>query len=286
MTGLPLRPMLAQQAEKAPRVPWGDDSWTMEVKYDGFRLVWVMADRPRQYARSGMEHTGEHAWLDAMVLPAGTILDGEMVPVGEASAYASGDWRRALRYVVFDVPRLGGHDLQSQPLDTRRQVVEMIVGEANQPLLVQASRVLGVPDLDEAECLMNNGIEGVMLKRRASTYQAGKRSWDWLKVKRTQEFDVVIVDMEGLPTSEDRKKLGYRNLRYGFYVDGRLVVVSSLGITGPPEQLASYIGKVGVVKAYGQSPTSGALRHPQLLRLRDDKLPEECEFVPVRMIGR
>jgi bifunctional non-homologous end joining protein LigD len=272
--------MLAQQVEKAPRVPWGDGGWVAEVKYDGFRLVWVMADRPRQFARSGLEHTGEYPWLDGMVLPAGTILDGEMVPEGEASSYANGSWRRDLRYVVFDVPQLGEHDLQRQPWEVRRQALEMLVSDVNQPALVQASRVLGVPDREEAERLMAEGVEGVMLKRRASTYQAGKRSWDWLKVKWTSEWDVVVVDMDGEPTSQDRKALGWKNLRYGFYVGGKLTVVSSLGVTGPPEQLAPYVGKVAVVKGWGQSPTSGAIRHPQLVKLRDDKLPEECLFIP------
>jgi hypothetical protein len=35
------------------------------------------------------------------------------------------------------------------------------------------------------------------------------------------------------------------------------------------------VGKVAVVEAWFQFP-SGALRHPQFKRFRDDKLPQEC----------
>ena len=268
--------MLAHQVEKAPREPWGDPAWVMETKHDGWRLFLVVDGEGRQlqFARSGALHDEE--WLRNLPLPPNTVVDGEVCAPGVASAYATGS-RKALVYVAFDVLRAGGMELIHEPWDVRRAALETIVEALDCPV-VETSKVLGVPNLAGAEWLMAAGAEGVMLKRRAAPYQPGKRSWDQLKAKWTDTYDVVVVDMEAEPTSTDRKAAGWKNLRYGMYIDGALQVVGTLGVTGPPQELAKYIGKVVEVKGYGQSESTGALRHPIFLKLRSDKLPQECTF--------
>jgi DNA ligase 1 len=37
------------------------------------------------------------------------------------------------------------------------------------------------------------GLEGIVLKRKDSTYHVGKRSWDWQKVVHWRETEVVIT---------------------------------------------------------------------------------------------
>ena len=266
--------MLAHQIEKAPWEPWGDSRWVMEAKYDGYRLLLATdeAGRQVQYARSGMVHNEE--WLRGLALPPDTILDGEVASPSLVSAYATGT-RKELVYHVFDLLQVAGQDFRSQPWDVRRQVLEEIVASLTD-LHVRVSRLFGVPNQAAAEWLMEAGAEGVMLKRRASLYEAGKRSWQWLKVKHTDTYDVVIVDMEAKPTSAERRQWGWKNLRYGLIIDGKLEVIGTLGVTGPPEDLEPYLGMVAEIKAYGQSQVTGALRHPQFLTLRTDKQPEEC----------
>lgn len=180
--------------------------------------------------------------------------------------------------MVFDVLRAAGQDFRGQPWEVRRQALEQIVASltSEQRYDVRPSEVLGTPNRAVAEWLMAAGAEGVMLKHRQSVYESGKRSWRWLKVKRTATYDVVIVDMEAEPTSEERKRWGWKNLRYGLMIDGKLQVAGALGVTGAPEDLAPYVGMVAECKGYGQSGTTGAIRHVQFLKIRDDKLPEEC----------
>jgi bifunctional non-homologous end joining protein LigD len=50
------------------------------------------------------------------------------------------------------------------------------------------------------------GLEGIVAKRRTSTYQPGKRSRDWLKVKLRLEQEVVVVGW--LPGQGTHKDLG------------------------------------------------------------------------------
>jgi len=264
--------MLAYDLAKAGHSPWGDPRWSAEVKLDGMRVLMVMGDRPRFYSRSGLSY--QYPWMADIKLPAGTILDGELVPPGEQSQYAQGS-RVDLEYVLFDVLAVGETDLRHRPWSDRRKAVELVVGQLNHPR-IKATRLLGIPDQSAAEKLMEQGVEGVMLKLVTSQYESGKRSWSWLKYKMTHTYEVVILDMEGECTSDERKLLGWKGLRYG-YADGRgdFLLAGSLGVTGPPEELAPMLGKVAEVKGYGRGE-SGALRHPIFLRLRDDKRPEEC----------
>lgn len=265
--------MLAYPIEKAPQSPWGDDRWVAELKIDGMRLFHVVNHdgSTRQYARSGNQRSLD--WLNEVALPPGTILDGELA-AAEIGTYAAGMTKDVL--FVFDVLQLGGRSLEREPWTTRRQAVEMVVESIAHPKLKASTVLDGAPDADMVDRLFALGGEGLMLKRRDSLYAAGKRSWDWLKAKGTVTYDVVIVDVGGEPTSAERKALGWKNLRYGLYRNGVLEVVGSIGSSAPPAELAHMVGKVVEVKGYGQSAETGAIRHPLLLHVRDDKRPEEC----------
>lgn len=263
--------MLAHQIEKAPVSPWGSGEWVAEAKYDGFRLAVVSTgDRTVQYSRLGNLH--DHEFLSRLRLPQGTILDGEMTSGGEASSYAQGA-SQAEQFVLFDVMRIGDVDLTSRTWTERRMALELLHSKLDEPRIV-ASRVLGIPDQNEADAMIDDGCEGVMVKRRSSTYQP-RRSWDWLKYKGTASYDVYAIDMEGECTADDRKLAGWKNIRYAVKVDGILTVVGSLGVTGLPSELEKYVGRVLEIKGYGQS-ARGAIRHPVFLRVRDDLSIDDC----------
>jgi hypothetical protein len=73
---------------------------------------------------------------------------------------------------------------------------------------------------------------------------------------------------------------GHVGLSYGYWDEeaGEVRRVGSLGMTGPREEMEKHVGRVAEVKHYGVSPDNGALRHPVMLRWRDDKSPEQCVF--------
>lgn len=259
------RAMLAMGIEGVAKPPWGDERWVAELKIDGWRMFHVVDDEgARQYARSGAQH--DLPWLNSLPIPKGTVLDAEWA-AGEYDTYASGRTKDTM--YVFDALRLGGQDLQCQPWSVRRKAVEMLVESVGHPKL-QTSTVVGVPYEEMLDEYVKKGAEGLMLKRRDSCYAPGKRSWDWLKAKGMTTFDVVIVDMEGKSVTP-----GWKGLRYGVWDGSKVKLVGSVGHTGSPADLEPYIGKVVEVKGYAQSK-SGAIRHPHLLRIREDKSPEEC----------
>jgi bifunctional non-homologous end joining protein LigD len=42
------------------------------------------------------------------------------------------------------------------------------------------------------KAVLEKGLEGVMAKRMASTYQPGIRSHDWIKIKRQLTLDLIV----------------------------------------------------------------------------------------------
>lgn len=274
-----IRPMLAHDIDHYDgRPPWGEPGWAMEIKYDGIRLV-VRNDNEtgtlRYFARSGNEHTGRYVFLQALELPPNTILDGELlVPGGVCSDASALVNRDHLVYIIFDVLQMDGHDLRPARWRSRREILEQdFFGRFDRVHVAKAMDA----DEDMAGALMDQGYEGVVLKRRDALYYEGRRSFDWLKMKKAFEVDVVITDCDSPPSNGSLgDRSGWTCLSYGFWIGGKLVPCGSVGQSEPRPIQETKVGKVAVLKCNGINYENGALRHPRIVRFRIDKLPEEC----------
>jgi bifunctional non-homologous end joining protein LigD len=91
---------------------------------------------------------------------------------------------------VFDLLYLDGKDLRGKPLLERKALLEKIL--PNSPLLLYSAHVAddGVKAFTRAK---RAGEEGVMAKLANGRYHSGQRTREWLKVKASQEQEVVIV---------------------------------------------------------------------------------------------
>ena len=186
-----MRPMLAT---KGTRVPSGDD-WLHEVKWDGMRVLVDVHDgtlhiRSRNEKDVTVSFPELHGLAD---LGLDVLLDGEVVafldgiPIFGALAdrIHVGNARRAaalmesnpVTLLVFDVLRLDDEDLTGRPLHVRREVLEGI-GLLDVHWQVPAA-------YDDGDMLLEataqQGLEGIVSKKRSSRYHPGRRSPDWLK---------------------------------------------------------------------------------------------------------
>jgi bifunctional non-homologous end joining protein LigD len=193
-----MRPMLASatpgDAGTEAAVPTGPE-WLHEVKWDGMRvLVDSHEGRTRVTARSESDVTVTFPELAALgdLLP-DALLDGEVVAMVEgrpsfralAERMHVQDRRRAERLaatrpivlMVFDILRLYGVSLLDRPLEERRATLER--------LELHGAHWQVPPAYDDGPALFaatrEQGLEGVVSKRRASSYQPGRRSKDWVK---------------------------------------------------------------------------------------------------------
>jgi bifunctional non-homologous end joining protein LigD len=91
---------------------------------------------------------------------------------------------------VFDLLYLDGKDLRGKPLLQRKAELERILPKS--PLLLYSAHVVGLGIKVFAKA-KRAGEEGVMAKLAGGRYHSGQRTREWLKVKASQEQEVVIV---------------------------------------------------------------------------------------------
>jgi bifunctional non-homologous end joining protein LigD len=93
--------------------------------------------------------------------------------------------------MVFDVLEVDGTKHTRSPYDRRRALLfELLHPAKNDPVQVPPAFD---GDLDHAVASSKQlGLEGVMAKRRDSTYATGRRSRSWIKIKHHLTQEVVI----------------------------------------------------------------------------------------------
>ena len=185
-------------AHTVRELPEGDD-WLYEVKLDGYRaLVMKSGDRVQIRSRNNKDLTGAYAGVAAAGLrlaARSAVIDGEIVAVdgnGHPSFQAlqnrGSHPHHTIAFYAFDLLHLDGKDLTRLPLEERKRRLAPVAQGSG--LLLSVS----LPGTAEqvTAVVREAGLEGVIAKRRSSTYTAGIRSEAWVKLKldRQQEFVV------------------------------------------------------------------------------------------------
>ena len=188
---------MAARAVKA--LPEGAD-WLYEPKLDGYRaLVFKDGTQVRILSRNEKDLTAMYPGVAAAGLHLGAeqvVVDGEIVALAEdgrpsfqALQHRASHPKHLIVFYAFDVLYLNGRSLMGEPLVKRRAQLPGIVGENS---IIRLSRDLPGSAAAIVQALRAAGIEGVVAKRRDSTYQPGERSSDWVKLKLEQQQELVI----------------------------------------------------------------------------------------------
>ena len=201
-----MRPMLASRGTEVPTGP----EWAHEVKWDGMRvLVEVSPTGFVIRSRNENDVTAAFPELRGLVQVArargqAMLLDGEVVAFADgiptfaaiADRMHVRDPRRAealsrskpVTLLAFDILRLDGQDLTGRPWKERRAVLES--------LDLAGPHWQVPPTYDDGRSLLDitadQGLEGVVSKKRSSRYFPGRRSNDWLKFPHRQTTSYVV----------------------------------------------------------------------------------------------
>jgi bifunctional non-homologous end joining protein LigD len=183
--------------------------WIFERKFDGIRLLaykngasveLFSRNQLPQDIPSVVEAVKKLRVQDA-------ILDGEVT------------WGRGrVAYHVFDVMWLDGRSVTSLPLEERRELLAQL------PLQPPLYRVELVEHSSPWELAQSEGWEGVIAKRRGSTYEH-RRSKQWLKMKCELAEEFVV----GGFTDPQGKRVGLGALLVGHYKDDDFVFAGKIG---------------------------------------------------------
>ncbi len=256
-----LAPMLATQGSVANMKA---SQWAFEGKWDGYRLL-VDADRGavRIRSRSGRDVTGEYHQLRSVAADLAdhhAVLDGEVVAVDESGVPRFSEMQNRVRatrieYWAFDLLYLDGRSLLRAKYRDRRRLLETLASGTG------SSSSFVVPELlpgDGAEALKysrTQRFEGVVAKKRDSTYQPGRRSASWVKDKHWNTQEVVIG---GWRAGEGGRDGGIGSLLMGIPTRDGLHFAGRVG-TGFTERALANLKKTLAPLRTGRSPFATAL---------------------------
>jgi bifunctional non-homologous end joining protein LigD len=216
-------PMLLLQTDVLP----SGGQWLYELKLDGFRAIAFKRDgRVHLRSRNDKDFNVRYpAVVEALrPLPENTVIDGEIVAFdqdGRPSFNILQNYGAApapVAYYVFDVIVLAGQDVRRQPLEKRRALLEKrVLPKLPEPVRYSAPLEAELPVLIQS--VRAHGFEGLVAKRRNSTYEAGLRTGAWMKmrVNRGQEF-VIGGYTHGTKT--------FDALVFGYYDGDKLIYVA------------------------------------------------------------
>lgn len=203
-------------------------------------------------------------------------LDGEVVAgsYSDTSSARKKGGAAAVRFVVFDY-----HNPENDtPYSSRREQLEAYLGDVDSqfPIQVIDRKVAHCPEdvVQYYAWCLEEGYEGIIIKTLDHVYER-KRSRSWMKLKPTDKFDAVVVDL--LPEKENSELLG------SFVVEGTTPAGISFRVNVPArgndqktKLLAlrnQVVGKTMAVKSQGltQDKSTGeySLRFARFDRFRN-----------------
>jgi DNA ligase-1 len=299
----------------------GDASeWQVEWKWDGIRAQVIRRNGQTFIWSRGEELVTErfpeiaHA---ADFLPDGTVIDGEIMPWKDDRPLSFAQLQRRIGrkslggsiltdvpvvLIAYDLLEAEGRDLREESLARRRELLEHVVSAARSTAFVP-SPVVPLTDWSSARAAhaesRDRCAEGLILKRRDSTYGVGRRKGAWWKWK-VQPF-VIDAVMIYAQAGHGRRASLHTDYTFAVWDDGLLVPFAKAytGLTDAEIReldrwiRANTVEKFGPVRHVkpthvfelgfeGIQPSprhkSGvAVRFPRILRWRTDKAPEEAD---------
>jgi bifunctional non-homologous end joining protein LigD len=291
-------PMLATLTTEPPG---NESSWVYELKYDGFRAVVAIAGGDFAIlSRNEIDLAPRFpriAEAVSKIKAKEVVLDGEIVALDEKGAPRFQLLQQGNRQLIFffDILWLDGEDLRSKPYEERRAILEKLLRRP--PAGVKIAEIIEKPWAEALRDAAKDGYEGIIAKRRGSTYET-RRSKEWLKIKALNQQELVIIGFQ--PSTHSTREIGSLHLAV-FGKDGELRYAGKVGtgfsyklrvwlkdelskdiVPQPPAKDAPRVRTATWVQprlvaqvAFTEWTGDNRLRHPSFLGLREDKAPAE-----------
>ncbi len=305
---IPIKPMLAVSGKI-----FSSRDWIFEPKIDGTRCIaHVLNGTVELQNRRFRSMSSRYPEIIKALKESASdcILDGEMAVfsngVPNFSSLAVRDQQvnkiridylskeMPASYIVFDILYKGQDNLMNLPLVERKSTLQQELDETDSITIIDYYQGDGEAYFKAA---LGMGLEGVMAKRLASTYQPGVRSRDWVKIKKRLTLDLVVGGY--IPGKGNRKSF-FGGLLLGAYDSGKLIYTGRVGSGFNQMDLEEIYGEFEPSEEspfYNSPATKGVkwlkpklvvevvalevtkrrhLRAPVFLRRRTDKAPNEC----------
>jgi len=271
--------------------PPAHGDWRYELKFDGYRaLVLKTGGDVRIFSRNEKDLTArfpEIAGAIAALSARAAAFDGEIVALdkeGRSSfqllqALETGGQRPPLAFYIFDLLNHDGVDILDKPLLERRKQLSALLKSAADPLR-ESAEIRGDPKKLLAE-VRRRGLEGIIGKLADSTYESGRRSRSWIKLKCASEQELVIGGYT--PPEGTRKNFGA--LLVGYFQGKQLRFAGKVGTGFNDALLKSLYEKMRALHCtacpFANLPGKTQGRWAQNITPREMKL---CHWVDPRLV--
>lgn len=298
--------------------------WQAEWKWDGIRGQIIKRDNNFFVWSRGEELLTEkfpeyNNFKDQ--LQEGTVIDGEIISLSTTAkedpfkplpfaALQTRIGRKTITkkqltaapvgFIAYDLLEFNGEDIRYKSMAERRHLLEQVIANTNDPSL-HISPVIAFTNWQQLGYIRAKsremGSEGIMLKRKISPYQAGRKRGDWWKWK----IDPLTIDAVMIYAQKGHGRRSNLYTDYTFAVkDGDKLVPFTKAYTGLTDkefaQVDSFVKKNSIEKfgpvrtvkpelvfeiafegiaASNRHKSGVALRFPRMNRWRTDKKTEE-----------
>ncbi|HEY8814948.1 MAG TPA: ATP-dependent DNA ligase [Candidatus Dormibacteraeota bacterium] len=254
--GRPLRPQLAERLPSPEAVINKLGPVAVQPKYDGVRVqIHKKGSEVRIFSRNLEDYS---LMFTELVTAAKKLKDRSLILDGEAIGYnrvseeyvafqqtASRRRRHGIEEAAastplvaftFDVLYRNGKDLTALTYEERYALLNEVLVDSRVLLPTPLTRIDSADELTKT--LLDNiskGLEGVVVKRMDSPYQAGARNFNWVKLKRTtsgQLNDTVDLVLLGYYFGKGKRtEFGLGALLAGVYdsVNDRFETITKIG---------------------------------------------------------
>ncbi|MDF3077541.1 MAG: ligD [Sphingobacteriaceae bacterium] len=259
-----------------------DEDWIYEKKLDGYRAIAYTGKTVRLLSRNGIDFKDKYKAVSKSLedIDVEAVLDGEIVAetadgrniFQELQNYREYNKHTSLKYYVFDLLALNGHDLRGMELIKRKTLLKALLEKTNNSTLIYSEHVVGNGSKLFAEA-EKNGWEGIIAKKASSTYDSGRRSDNWQKFKLQNAQEAVIIGYS--KPAGSRKYFG--SLVLGMYDEGKLVYIGNCGTGFNEETLKDVYNKMEKLKAE-KKPVSEKIPQERTITWVKPKLVCEVTF--------
>jgi bifunctional non-homologous end joining protein LigD len=196
-SGKAFAPMMAKLEAKV----FDDADWIYERKLDGYRARGYTGKKAKLISRNGIDfsHQYKKVTKELTQIDGDAILDGELVIEDKTGRSRFQDIQNydgdkpdlVLKYYVFDLLSLKGHDLRDLELLKRKELLKALIVPLNSSSIIYNDHVEG-KGTTLFQKAQEEGWEGIIGKDSKSYYNSGKRSDRWLKFKLQNSQEAII----------------------------------------------------------------------------------------------
>lgn len=219
--GIPILPSLAERLATPQEIVEKLGNCVAQPKLDGFRLqLHITHDTVHFYSRNLQDMSPMFPELTAAahsLKVKDVILEGEAIVFDESTGaflpfqetvkrkrkhdIAEVAQQFPLKLFVFDLLYLNGQSFLDKGHETRRKALGTFLRNDHTDTisLIDEREIHTADELEEyfLSCI-EEGLEGLVVKKMQAHYQPGKRNFNWIKLKRTQESGTLTDTIDAV----------------------------------------------------------------------------------------